>query len=93
MDQNILNFLSNPSKADTDGDGVDDLYEVELGVSSPFHADEDGDGLNDRAELNNYTNPIESDTDGDGVDDKTELYSLFSDPRIWEEKKTKAQYT
>lgn len=86
-------FLSNPSKADTDGDGVDDLYEVELGVSSPFHADEDGDGLNDRAELNNYTNPIESDTDGDGVDDKTELYSLFSDPRIWEEKKTKAQYT
>lgn len=64
--------------------------------------DIDGDGLSDELEKKGIrdgygvlaiTDPYNADTDGDGVDDKTELYSLFSDPRIWEEKKTKAQYT
>ncbi len=43
-------FGSDPTKADTDGDGLSDLYEADAGIftpSSPRNIDTDGDGITD----------------------------------------------
>lgn len=58
-------FLSR-SNADTDGDGLADLYD-----SDPEDAtsDTDGDGLTDNDERIRGTNPLSVDTDGDGIND------------------------
>ncbi|MEG1871163.1 MAG: hypothetical protein RR192_04120, partial [Peptostreptococcaceae bacterium] len=77
-------FLSDPSKADTDDDGVDDLYEVELGISNPFRADEDYDRLSDLEELEIGTNTKLADTDGDGYSDKKESTSKNLNPLIYD---------
>ncbi len=71
---------------DTDGDGEDDISDV----------DDDGDGLLDTEEdLNqngivdgNETDPLNPDTDGDGHDDMKDLYPLdktrWKEPDEWE---------
>jgi hypothetical protein len=43
---------------DTDGDGLDNRYELQLGTS-PDLVDTDGDGLSDSSELRNGFNPLE----------------------------------
>lgn len=43
---------------DTDGDGLDNRYELQLGTS-PDLVDTDGDGLSDSGELRNGFNPLE----------------------------------
>lgn len=54
---------TDPSCADSDGDGVADGDE-----------DPDGDGLTDGEETTRtHTDPLKSDTDGDGVDDRREI--------------------
>ncbi len=59
--------------ADTDGDGLTDDEEAELGTD-PEVADTDGDGLDDGAEVNDYgTDPTTDDTDGDGLTDGDEI--------------------
>ncbi len=59
--------------ADTDGDGLDDKTELEIGTD-PRRADTDGDGLSDNEEFNViYSDPTNQDTDGDGNDDKLEV--------------------
>jgi hypothetical protein len=68
---------------DTDGDGLDDAQEVELGTD-PDVADTDGDGLTDGGEVgaqsDGYgTDPTLFDTDGDGFGDGDEIAS-GSDP-------------
>ncbi|WP_374755141.1 hypothetical protein [Arcicella aurantiaca] len=78
---------TNPNKADTDGDGINDLKEVgadhiyTAGVdTNPLDADTDDDGLSDGAEtgvdgvytVGTDTNPLSVDTDGDGIQDGTE---------------------
>jgi len=60
---------TNPSKADTDGNGVRDGLE-----------DPDRDGLTNRQEYLLKTNPRKADTDGDGWTDGSEAAS-GSDPR------------
>ena len=45
---------SNPSLADTDGDGLDDGEELSLGIN-PASADTDSDGLGDAEELSGFT--------------------------------------
>ena len=56
---------SDPNKADTDGDGLDDYTEY-LIRSDPGTADTDGDGLTDYAEWVRWqTSPVSVDTDGD----------------------------
>ena len=51
---------------DSDGDGVPDLIEEELGTD-PLDPDTDGDGITDGDEIGDPNNPIDS--DGDGVID------------------------
>lgn len=65
--------------ADTDGDGLTNLQEMQLGTN-PRLADTDGDGLNDGAEVAAGTNPANADTDGDGLDDRYETETAGLDP-------------
>jgi hypothetical protein len=65
---------SNPaSLLDSDGDGLTNARELELGTSVT-KSDTDGDGLGDREEVEVYgTNPRKTDTDGDGYLDGQEV--------------------
>jgi hypothetical protein len=63
---------SNPYRYDTDADGLNDKYEVELGLD-PRNFDTDMDGLLDWFELTFDSNPLDRDTDGDGFPDYLEL--------------------
>ena len=59
--------------ADSDGDGLDDQREAELGTD-PLVADSDGDGLSDGAEVDTHkTNPLSLDTDDDKFGDALEI--------------------
>ncbi|MDZ7692511.1 MAG: OmpA family protein [Balneolaceae bacterium] len=65
---------------DTDGDGLTDAEEAELGTD-PNNADTDGDGLTDGDEVNKYkTDPLNPDTDDDGLTDGAEVNSHNTDP-------------
>ena len=65
---------------DTDGDGLTDVKEKELGTD-PNNADSDDDGLTDGEEVNEYdTDPLVADTDEDGLSDGDEVNSYNSDP-------------
>lgn len=65
---------------DTDGDGLTDRRELELGLD-PQNRDGDGDGLTDGEEVLDYsTNPANPDTDGDGYLDGMEVGNGY-DPR------------
>ena len=57
---------------DSDGDGLTDEEEAELGTN-PIRADTDDDGLTDREEIEYGTDPVRSDSDGDGLPDGWEL--------------------
>ncbi len=57
---------------DTDGDGLSDAQEKELGTD-PKSKDSDKDGLDDWTEVNNGSNPLKQDSDYDGLTDKQEL--------------------
>ncbi len=85
---------SDPDVADTDGDGLNDLKESELGTD-PRSADTDGDGLNDKAEVDGGTDPLDADTDDDLRSDAAEkntplviqvagkaAYQVSSDPLV-----------
>ncbi len=73
-DGDKLPHTSDPNDArwDSDGDGLNDYFEVQQGFL-PTASDGDGDGLNDRMELLYKTDPFRSDTDGDGLTDSEEL--------------------
>ena len=65
---------TNPTLADTDGDGLTDGAEVNTYLTNPLVADTDGDGLNDGVEVNTHgTNPLRVDTDGDNWNDGEEI--------------------
>eukprot|EP01082_Thalassiosira_pseudonana_P009262 g8357.t1 g8357 contig29:336166-338606(-) len=66
------------SKADSDGDGLLDGKENQIGTD-PNNPDSDGDGLSDSQEVFLGTDPLEVDTDGDGVSDYEEVVK-GSDP-------------
>ena len=57
--------------ADTDGDGLTDDEEKDLGTD-PKNPDSDGDGVNDGQEKIDGTDPKNPDTDGDGLTDGEE---------------------
>ena len=65
---------TNSSSNDTDGDGLNDSYEVLNLTSNPNRVDTDGDGLNDSYEvLTLKTKATRTDSDGDGLNDRWEV--------------------
>jgi hypothetical protein len=81
-------FAFDPTRIDTDGDGLNDDEESLLGTD-PTLVDSDGDGRSDRDEVKGYlfayapgkstlvrSSPLTVDTDSDGMDDKVE-YDLY----------------
>ena len=69
---------------DSDGDGVSDVMEKEMGTD-PFNPDTDSDGLTDGAELTTHrTDPLNPDTDMDGVKDGVEVMTNKTDPLLRE---------
>ncbi|MCC2617236.1 PQQ-binding-like beta-propeller repeat protein [Aestuariibacter halophilus] len=74
-------YLTNPNKVDTDGDGLGDGGEVNARNTDPTNIDTDGDGLNDGIEVFTHgTDPLSNDTDGDGLTDYAEIIDLNTDP-------------
>ncbi|MCX7736923.1 MAG: OmpA family protein [Candidatus Kapabacteria bacterium] len=68
-----VHFTVAEFEKDSDGDGLSDKREIELGTN-PNNPDTDGDGLLDGEEVNKYkTNPLDPDTDGGGVKDGVEV--------------------
>jgi len=65
--------LKEEKKLDSDGDGLTDAKERELGTNKDS-SDTDKDGLFDKEEVEIYlTDPLKSDTDGDGILDGEEV--------------------
>ncbi|MEK7103417.1 MAG: L,D-transpeptidase family protein [Patescibacteria group bacterium] len=91
-----LIYYSNPSIADTDGDGYSDGDEIKNGFS-PINnknislklLDADKDGLNDDWEIKLKSDLMKPDTDGDGIKDGKEVIDGFSPTSI--DKKTVAK--
>ncbi|TSC55783.1 MAG: hypothetical protein G01um101418_657 [Parcubacteria group bacterium Gr01-1014_18] len=73
-DEKELWFNTDPTKFDTDGDGLGDGDEF-LGIGSdPLSTDKDGDGLSDGIEVNDYgSNPGDRDTNQNGKTDKEDV--------------------
>ena len=80
---------TDPTNADTDGDGAEDGWETLVYSSDPHVPDTDGDGLTDGEEHalaqggHPCMNPLEPDSDRDGLTDAEEATgALTSDPCI-----------
>jgi len=72
---------------DTDGDGMTDIAEMELGISDYKLADSDGDRLSDYEEVAKYgTDPKNADTDNDGLSDYEEVVIYGTDPSVANDK-------
>lgn len=75
---------SDPLSIDTDGDGMDDKMEYEIGTD-PRSKDTDNDGLDDLDEFKNYkTILLFYDTDGDLLGDGEEVNVYLTDPLNWD---------
>ena len=72
---------TDPRKADSDNDGLNDGVEVNTHRTSPLDADSDRDGLSDGAEvLQHRSNPLAADSDNDGLNDKLEVEKYQTNP-------------
>jgi len=67
-------YHTNPKVNDTDGDGLNDYYELFVSHTDPWLNDSDYDGLNDNVEITLGTNALVNDSDHDGVMDGFEMY-------------------
>lgn len=79
--EEIWLYKTDPTKRDTDGDGIPDKRELrESSTTSPINPDMDEDNLTDGEEIYLYkTNPVNPDSDGDGLLDGEEI-EYGSDP-------------
>lgn len=87
-----LQVYPNPGRKDSDGDGLSDDKEKELGTD-PTNPDTDGDLILDFTEVNGFsitvdgkkitikTNPNDADSDDDGIKDGTEI-KVGSNPKV-----------
>jgi hypothetical protein len=74
---------TDPTKSDTDGDGIDDGREVNTTHTDPTKADTDQDGLSDGAEVMTHkTKPTVADTDRDGLSDGREVLTTKTRPTV-----------
>ncbi|MCF7675968.1 MAG: hypothetical protein K9M97_11530, partial [Akkermansiaceae bacterium] len=93
--QEIVEYGTNPTLPDTDGDGTKDgaddfpLDPAETldtdrdGTGDNADTDDDGDGYSDEDEINiHHTNPKRADSDGDGLSDPAELETHHTDPNL-----------
>jgi Bacterial TSP3 repeat len=71
--------LGEDAGIDSDGDGIPDDREGELGTD-PSNPDSDGDGLNDGEELERGANPLDPDSDDDGFTDGEEVDIIGTNP-------------
>ncbi len=78
------NIMAVGGMLDSDGDGLYDWEELELGTD-PFNPDTDGDGLTDYEEVRIYgTDPLNPDTDYDGLSDGDEVHKYGTNPLMWD---------
>ena len=70
---------TNPQRADSDNDGLNDSYEALVLLTDPTASDTDNDGIPDGVEVNGLygnppqaTDPRDNNTDGDALDDGDE---------------------
>jgi len=76
-------FVAVGGPLDSDGDGLTDAIENELGTD-PYDPDTDKDGLSDGQEVNKHkTDPLNPDTDFDGLKDGyDEVHKYNTDPLL-----------
>lgn len=80
----IVNILAKGADYDTDGDGMPDEWEKEVGLDPDLDdssRDYDGDLLTNLKEYQLKTNPKNADTDGDGMPDKYEYDYGYAEGR------------
>ncbi|MCD6459954.1 hypothetical protein J7L67_04725 [bacterium] len=66
---------------DYDGDGLNDLDEINIYGTDPALKDTDGDGLEDMDEIMvHHTDPTQQDPDNDGLTDMQEIFDYATDP-------------
>ncbi|MFO0747195.1 MAG: Ig-like domain-containing protein [Myxococcota bacterium] len=66
---------------DSDGDGLTDVYEVDVSFTDPNDPDTDNDGLDDGTEVDGPTDPLDADSDDDGISDGDEAHGT-TDPTV-----------
>ena len=72
-------YQTDPSKADTDNDGLEDPAELFVFSTQPNNPDTDNDGLSDWQEIIDYsTDPLNPDSDNDGIPDGWEVDNGFN---------------
>jgi len=80
-DEEELKIGTDPLKADTDDDSLNDFDEINRYNTNPLIADSDEEGLKDGEEVLTYrTNPLNKDTDGDGISDYDEVKTHRTNP-------------
>jgi hypothetical protein len=67
-----VNLGTDPSKADTDGDGLNDGDEVKKYGTNPLDIDTDHDGVNDGTEVAKGCSPVNPDSNGNGIPDNVD---------------------
>lgn len=72
------NFDTDPLRADTDGDGVNDKDESEILLTDPTNSDSDSGRTENVDESNNNISDGDEDFDGDGYTNRQELFAQTS---------------
>jgi len=75
----ITTYILDPTNADTDGDGLNDLQEISLSTD-PRDQDTDDDNVSDGDEVVLGINPKDKDSDNDGLEDGDEVLTYKTDP-------------
>lgn len=83
-DQEEVQYGTDPKKADTDGDSINDGDEIKVYFSNPLvkDVDSDNDNFTDQEEMKYGTDPQKADTDGDGLNDGDEVKIYLTNPLL-----------